>query len=93
MYRSIPMVELLSEVCQKAISVTSQNTYETSFWNEGFTADGAGWGHGKQCLIWGYPIDCTLGSLNMLSMLKGSPWEIKLNQENKYALLNWLSNV
>lgn len=89
MYRSIPMIDLLSEVCQKAISVTSQNTYEDSFWNEGFTADGAGWGHGMQCLIWGYPIDGTLNALNMLSLLKGSPWEQKLTRENVNALLNY----
>lgn len=89
MYRSIPMIDLLAEVCQKAISATSQNTYEESFWNEGFTADGAGWGHGKQCLIWGYPIDGTLNALNMLSMLKGSPWERTLTRENVAALLNY----
>ena len=89
MFRSIPMIDLLSEVCQKAISSTSQNTYNESFWNEGFTADGAGWGHGKQCLIWGYPIDGTLNALNMLSLLKGSPWERKLTRENINALLNY----
>lgn len=87
--RSIPMIDLLSEVCQKAISMTSQNTYAESFWNEGFTADGAGWGHGMQCLIWGYPIDGTLNALNMLSMLKGSPWEQKLSRENVDALMNY----
>ena len=47
MYRSIPMVDLLAEVCQRGISMTSQNTYSEAFWTEGFTADGAGWGHGK----------------------------------------------
>ena len=73
--QSIPMIDLLAEVCQKAISMTSQNTNYESFWSEGFTADGAGWGHGMQCLIWGYPIDGTLNALNMLSMFKGSPWE------------------
>lgn len=89
MFRSVPMVDLLAEVCQRAISSTSQNTYYESFWNEGFTADGAGWGHGKQCLIWGYPIDGTLNALNMLSMLKGSPWEQKLTRENIDALMNY----
>lgn len=89
MLRSIPMIDLLSDVCQKAISVTSQNTYNDSFWNEGFTADGAGWGHGTQCLIWGYPIDGTLGALDMLGMLKSSPWEQKLTRENVDALLNY----
>ena len=56
---SVPMVDVLAEVCRRGISVTSQLTLHDSFWTEGFTADGAGWGHGKQCLIWGYPIDGT----------------------------------
>lgn len=87
--QSIPMIDLLAEVCQKAISMTSQNTNYESFWSEGFTADGAGWGHGMQCLIWGYPIDGTLNALNMLSMFKGSPWEKKLTRENVEALMNY----
>lgn len=87
--RSIPMIDLLSEVCQKAISMTSQNTNYESFWNEGFTVDGAGWGHGMQCLIWGYPIDGTLNALNMLSLLKDSPWEQKLTRANVDALMNY----
>lgn len=63
MYRSIPMIDLLAEVCQRGISMTSQTTYSDAFWTEGFTAHGAGWGHGKQCLIWGYPIDGTSNAL------------------------------
>ena len=89
MFRSIPMIDLLAEVSQKAISATSQNTYYDSFWNEGFTVDGAGWGHGMQCLIWGYPIHGTSGALQILGMLKGSPWEQKLSRENVAALLNY----
>lgn len=89
MYKSIPMIDLLSEVCQKGISQTSQLTYNESFWIEGFTADGAGWGHGKQSLIWGYPIDGGNNALNMLVMLNGSPWEKKLTQENKETLINF----
>ena len=89
MMRSIPMVDVVAEVCQKCISTTSQPTYESSFWNEGFTADGAGWGHGKQCLVWGYPIDGTSNALNQLSMLKGSPWEQRLTRENVEALMNY----
>ena len=89
MMRSIPMVDVLSEVCRRCISVTSQQTYDTSFWTEGFTADGAGWGHGMQCLVWGYPIDGTLNALNMLSMLKGSPWEQKLGRDSVEALMNY----
>lgn len=89
MYKSIPMIDLLSEVCQRGISQTSQATYKESFWIEGFTADGAGWGHGKQSLIWGYPIDGGNNALNMLVMLKDSPWEKKLTQENKETLINF----
>ncbi|MCU7552866.1 polysaccharide lyase beta-sandwich domain-containing protein [Chitinophagaceae bacterium LB-8] len=91
MYKSIPMIDLLAEVCQRGISQTSQATYYESFWTEGFTADGAGWGHGKQCLIWGYPIDGGNNALNMMVMLQGSPWEKKLTQENKETLINFFS--
>ena len=89
MYRSIPMVDLLMEICQNALSATSQNTYEDAFWTEGFTADGAGWGHGMQCLVWGYPIDGTSNALNMMGMLKGTPWERQLSRKNVDALMNY----
>ncbi|MFZ4457330.1 MAG: polysaccharide lyase family 8 super-sandwich domain-containing protein [Bacteroidales bacterium] len=89
MYKSIPMIDLIADVSQKCISTTSQNTNTTSFWTEGFTADGAGWGHGRQCLIWGYPIDGTSNALAMLNSLKGSPWEKALSQENVNALFNF----
>lgn len=89
MYKSIPMIDLISEVSQKGISMTSQNTFDTAFWTEGFTADGAGWGHGKQCLVWGYPVDGTMAALNMLTQLKGTAWEQKLTKQNTDALLNY----
>lgn len=90
MYSSIPMIDLLAEVCKKGISMTSHATYHDSFWIEGFTADGAGWGHGKQCLIWGYPIHGTSSALSMLATLKGTPWAQKLAPENVEALMNFL---
>ncbi len=83
------MIDLLAEVCQRGISMTSQTTYSDAFWTEGFTADGAGWGHGKQCLIWGYPIDGTSNALKMLNMLKGSP-SAESGRDNVQALLNFL---
>ena len=88
-YRSIPMLDLLMEVCGRSIATTSQTTCNTSFWTEGFTTDGAGWGHGKQCLIWGYPIDGTSGALEMLSILKDSPWKARLTRKNAEALINY----
>mgnify|MGYP000013155536 CR=1 FL=1 len=89
MYHSIPMVDLLAQVSQKGISTTSQTTYHDSFWTEGFTADGAGWGHGMQCLVWGYPIDGASNALNLLNMLRGTPWSKQLSTENKEALMNF----
>ncbi len=89
MYKSIPMIDLVAEVSQKCISTTSQNTYTTSFWTEGFTADGAGWGHGMQCLVWGYPIDGTSNALEILNLLNKSPWAKKLSTENTNALMNF----
>lgn len=89
MYKSVPMLNLLAEVSSKSISKTSQATYRSSFWNEGFTADGAGWGHGKQCLVWGYPIDGTNGALRLLAYFKGTPWEKTFTTENKESLLNY----
>jgi hypothetical protein len=89
MYRSSAMVDLLSQVSSNGIGVTAQAIYHQSFWTEGITADGAGWGHGKQCLVWGYPIDGTIGALGILSALKGSPWERTLTADNKEALFNY----
>lgn len=89
MYSSVPMVDLLAEVCRRGISMTSQVTYNDSFWTEGFTADGAGWGHGKQCLVWGYPIDGASNALNMLTMLRGTPWAQQLDKSNTEALMNF----
>ena len=93
MYKSIPMIDLIADVSQKCISTTSQNTFSTAFWTEGFTADGAGWGHGKQSLVWGYPIDGTSNALSILNDLKGSPWEKKLSRENVRALFNFFQGA
>jgi chondroitin AC lyase len=92
MLHSIPMLDVLAEVSQKAISQTSQNTNETSFWTEGFTADGAGWGHGKQCQVWAYPIDGANSALSLMTSFKGTPWAKKMSRENVDVLLNFFRN-
>jgi len=84
------MLDVLAEVAGRSISAVSQNTYTTAFWNEGFTADGAGWGHGKQCLIWGYPIHGTNGSLNIMRQFKGTRWGNALDRSALNALFNYL---
>ena len=90
MYKSVPMINVLSAVCKNGISGVSQNTYDSAFWSEGCTEDGAGWGHGMQCLIWGYPIDGNLSALNLLTSFKGSCWENKLDEKNIYYLMNFI---
>lgn len=88
--RSIPMIDVLAEASVQSISMVSQTTYDQSFWIEGFTADGAGWGHGKQCLVWGYPIHGMVGALGILYRLKDTPWERNLGQENIDAFMNYI---
>lgn len=86
---SIPMVDVVAEVAKRSLSNVSQTTYEEAFWNEGFTADGAGWGHGLQCLVWGYPIHGASSALNILKVLRNTPWAQTLSRENADALLNF----
>ncbi|TKG91972.1 hypothetical protein EYV94_20385 [Puteibacter caeruleilacunae] len=90
MMSSPEMIDVLAEVSKKALSSVSQSTYDEAFWIEGFTADGAGWGHGKQCLIWGYPIHGTEPALELLHKLSGTPWEQKLSGENVEVVLNYI---
>jgi len=90
MMSNIKMLDVLSEVAQKGISTVSQTTYEEAFWNEGITEDGAGWGHGTQCLIFGYPIDGNIAALNALLQFKNTPFEKELSRENVDALLNYI---
>ncbi|TVZ55014.1 polysaccharide lyase family 8-like protein [Lutibacter sp. Hel_I_33_5] len=90
MMKSTKMIDVLQEVAIKSLSSVSHNTYDTAFWNEGFTADGAGWGHGKQSLVWGYPIDGTYNALKLLSKFKDTPWDANLSQENLAPIFNYL---
>lgn len=89
MMDSAEMVDVIAEVAQKSVSTVSQQTYDQAFWTEGLTADGAGWGHGKQCLVWGYPIHGTNSALEILNKLKNTPWGRTLTWENTQALMNF----
>lgn len=86
---SIPMVDVVAEVAKRSLSNVSQTTYDEAFWNEGFTADGAGWGHGRQCLVWGYPIHGASSAQNLLWTLRDTPWGESLTRENVEALINF----
>ena len=90
MLKSAPMASVISQVSIGALSTVSQTTYDTAFWTEGFTTDGAGWGHGTQCLIWGYPSDGALTALDLLTTLSSTPWLQKLSRSNVDACLNYI---
>lgn len=89
MMNSIPMVDVMSKVAKGAVSSVSQNTYEDAFWTEGITSDGAGWGHGMQALVWGYPIHGVSSALWIFDSLNGTPWADKLEKENIDELMNF----
>ncbi|QZT37386.1 hypothetical protein K5X82_00490 [Halosquirtibacter xylanolyticus] len=88
--KSIPMMDVLCTVAQNALSTVAQNTIETDFWTEGFTADGAGWGHGRQSIVWGYPIDGSIAALDLLGYFLGTSWQQGLSVTNKNAIFNYL---
>lgn len=90
LHRSVQMVEVLARVCKQSFSAVAQSTIGDAFWIEGFTADGAGWGHGKQNLVWGYPIDGAVGALDFLQKLQGTPFEQILDQRNRAVVMNYL---
>ncbi|MCE5174336.1 MAG: polysaccharide lyase family 8 super-sandwich domain-containing protein [Bacteroidales bacterium] len=90
MLRSADMVKVVTDVAIGSLSVVTQTTYDSAFWTEGLTADGAGWGHGKQCLIWDYPVDGISSALGILSELNATPWVQKLDRTNVEALMNYV---
>lgn len=87
---SCEMADVVGEVAARSISSVSQTTYDDDFWTEGITADGAGWGHGMQCLVWGYPIHGTVGSLRVLEIMKNYPLPVALEKEQVNTLLNYI---
>lgn len=87
---SCEMADVVGEVSVRSISSVSQTTIQDDFWQEGITADGAGWGHGMQCLVWGYPIHGTLGSLRILDVMKDYPLPVALQAEQIETLFKYL---
>lgn len=83
------MIDVLVEVAHRAISTTTYNTWDTAFWEENMTADGLGWGHGRQSLVFGYPFHGTSAALAIIVQLRGTPWERPLSEE----AVSWLINL
>lgn len=89
---SSEMADVVGEVAVRSLSSVSQATIQDDFWQEGITADGAGWGHGRQCLVWGYPVDGTRGSLRILKIMKDCryPLPLKLKREQINILRDYI---
>jgi chondroitin AC lyase len=87
---SVEMLDVIATVAKNSLTAVSQTTYDDAFWTEGITADGAGWGHGKQCLVWGYPRDGAEAALRILAELKGTPWEQRLDRVNIDTVLSYI---
>lgn len=73
------MFDVIATVCENAMAPVSWNTRKTAFWSEGMTSDGAGWGHGNQCYVWGYPLHGLRSLVNLSHRFKGTPWETDKN--------------
>lgn len=87
---SIPMMDVMEQVMKNGISEVSVADFDNAFWSEGFTSDGSGWGHGRQCYVWGYPIDGAFAVANNLVTLKNTPWGAQLERKQIDTILNYL---
>ena len=54
-----------------------------------FELTGAGWGHGKQCCLFDYPMGGIDFALQTLQTLQDTPWHKSLTRENTEALMNY----
>lgn len=85
------MIDVLAEVAYRGISAVSYRTQNTAFWVEGMTVDGAGWGHGRQTLIFGYPFHGMMAVLEMLGEhLARTPWHQPMTRVQADHLLKLL---
>ncbi|MBR0459642.1 MAG: hypothetical protein IJJ26_10430 [Victivallales bacterium] len=87
------MLDVCREVVEKGVSVISWNTRQAAFWQEGPTADGSGWGHGTQHLLFRYPSDGVTIIVETLANLKDSLWKPRLTPAQYDILLNFLRST
>ncbi len=93
LFRSVEMMDVLVEVCIRALSPVSTAGQGKSFWIEGFCADGFGWGHGRQSYNVGYPAQGMRGILTILSFTKGTPWEKELDRMNADLIMHYIRTM
>lgn len=93
MYRNVEMMDVLVEVCIGALSPVSAAVEDSSFWKEGFCADGFGWGHGRQAYNTGYPAHGLRGILTILALVRGTPWEKELDRMNVDLIMHFIRSM
>ncbi len=91
--RNPVMIDIIAEVCSRALSVTSWNTRKDSFWAEGLTADGTGWGHGMQNYLFGYPLDGLRAVISNFARLQGTYWDKYIDPGKLSLAVDYLENM
>jgi hypothetical protein len=87
--RNPKMLEVISGVAERSLSVTSYNTMKSAFWLDGLTADGSAWGHRNQNYPFGYPLDGFAGIARLINYLAGTCWELKADGPAFDTLCNY----
>ncbi len=88
--RNPRMMDLIAEISRDALSITSFQTRDSSFWREGLTADGGGWGHGEIHYLFRYPADGVRGIVRNLLRLKGTLWDNEISTAQYRLLVEYL---
>lgn len=88
--RNPKMLEVISEVAKRSLSVTSYNTMNEAFWLDGMTADGSAWGHKNQNYPFGYPLSgfATIGQL--IGDLNGTRWAVQADGPAIDTICNYM---
>ena len=90
MFRNEKMMDVIAEVCARSLSPLSANNQKTSFWSEGFCADGFGWGHGRQAYNLGYPLHGLRSIFEILTILKDTPWSYAKDELNVGLIIKYI---
>ncbi|MBQ8719649.1 MAG: hypothetical protein IJY65_01290 [Clostridia bacterium] len=93
MFRSEKMMDVLAEVVARSLSPLSYNTQGYAFWSEGICADGFGWGHGRQAYNLGYPLHGLRAIFEILTIMKGTPWEYALDEVNVELIITFIRAI
>lgn len=93
LFRNEKMMDVIAEVCARSLSPLSYNTQSDAFWSEGICADGFGWGHGRQTYNLGYPLHGLRAIFEILTTLKGTPWDYALERVNAGLIVKYIRAI